>query len=280
MRIEQMFPSPYLQAEDLRAYNNGITVVTIDEVTYKTKEARNVGEAEIDYFLKLRELRKPMRLKKINADSIAELLGTRETDDWRGQTIGIFPVQVRVPDPQGGTKPVWVINVDIVKPTTAPQLSPNSDITGMAHESTVRGPALTGMGNRPRPVGSQAAQPGSALTTAGGNAPIGADKAIEIVDALHQRGKVWGDLEQHLRIAGQQDLVSGKLPPDAAAAVVPLARVFVRDMPKTRPAMTAAEKTAVRNAWAPPPPATEVLDRTTGEVITPGSVPPDDDIPF
>lgn len=285
MRIEQMFASPYLQAEDLRAYNSGITIVTIEDVTYKTKEARNVGEAEIDYFLKLREFRKPMRLKKVNADQIAALLGTRETDEWRGQTIGVFPIQVRVPNPEGGTKMVWVINVDIVKPTTAPELPPGSDITGMAYEQrAVGGPITSGprlpAGQWPapaRPVTTGATPPGT-LTTAGDNSPIGIERAMDIISALHERGRTWDDLVHHFKLAGQSALIEGKRPPDVTAAVVPLARAFVRDLPKVRPSLDAPARQSLRNTWEPP---AQVIDRSTGEVIQPAEgMPPDDDIPF
>ena len=98
MRVSQMFPSQRLDAEDLQAFAPGVSIVTIEQVTYRTLEAKKAGEAEIEYAIKFREFRKPVRLSKTRAQVITDVLGTDETDEWQGKTIGIQPVQIQITD--------------------------------------------------------------------------------------------------------------------------------------------------------------------------------------
>lgn len=115
-RIREMFPSKFLQPEDLPVGKP--TVVTIREVYPEQAKRNAAGELEAEWTIRFAEYRKPMKLKAINARAIADVLGTEETDDWVDQTIGIFPTQVPVHG-----KMVPVINVDIMKPQTRPALT-------------------------------------------------------------------------------------------------------------------------------------------------------------
>lgn len=116
-KIGTMFPSKYLQAEDLD--RNQITIVTIARVYAQAANQRVPGEdPEINYMIQFHEFRKPMGLRKLNAKAIADVLGIDDTDHWSGKRIGITPGSYIS---FGEVKPC--INVDIQKP---PQLEPQS----------------------------------------------------------------------------------------------------------------------------------------------------------
>lgn len=110
MKLSQMFPSRYLQAEDLPPQQN--TVVTIEKVYPAAARDRGGGdEPEVKWMLRFREFRKPMSLWRNTAKTIGEVLGTDETDQWVGKQIAIYPgTYVSF----GETKPC--INVDKWKP--------------------------------------------------------------------------------------------------------------------------------------------------------------------
>lgn len=114
--ITQMFPSKYLQPEDLK---EGVTVVEIEKVWPEAaKYNHEVGDMETFWNIRFREFRKPMKLKAINARTIADVLNDQNTDNWAGLSIGIFPTQILVHG-----KMIPVINVDIKLPDVRPSLS-------------------------------------------------------------------------------------------------------------------------------------------------------------
>jgi hypothetical protein len=103
----------YLKTEDLQGKACRLTIDAICEEILdgdKGKEhklvARFVGKE------------KGLVLNRTNADSIAQICNSEDTDDWAGQTIVLFPdqtkfggktvdcVRVRAPQANGNTKPV------------------------------------------------------------------------------------------------------------------------------------------------------------------------------
>lgn len=249
MHLTQMFPSRHLSAEDLRAYNPGITVVTIEKIDFETERSARPGEPGIKYYLKLREFAKSFKLNRTSAAQIAGTLGTEDTSQWLGQTIGIFPIQLRI-----GDKLLWVVNVDAMRPTTAPQLPPNSDITGLA---------VSGAGGYGLPMTSRPSLPGAAEV-----APMGMETAAQIVRTLQERKKTWDDLLAYLKDVGKADLAAGKSPPDCPVVIVEWARRFVRMFPKV---VEGQPLERIKQMWAPPPPSPavgEVVNPQTGEVIS------------
>ena len=110
MKLSQMFPSRYLQAEDLPPNQNAIVMI---EKVYPAA-ARDRGgdsEPEVKWMIRFREFRKPMSLWRNTAKSIGDVLGTDETEQWIGKRIAIYPsTYVSF----GETKPC--INVDKWKP--------------------------------------------------------------------------------------------------------------------------------------------------------------------
>jgi len=107
MKIGKAFPSTYLRAADLDGED---TTVTIEEFA---EEEINGEQKPILYF---RELEKGLVLNKTNGNSIAQVLGTDETDDWIGQRITLFETVV---DYQG--KPTPAIRVKLRAPKGQPQ---------------------------------------------------------------------------------------------------------------------------------------------------------------
>lgn len=233
--------------------------MTIEDVSAKPKFGQEIGSLELDWFLKLREFKKWMKLKVISAEQIMLLLGTDESEEWKGQTIGIFPVMIQIAnqDPPPKWKHMWVINVDAVKPTTQPQLPPNADISGYGSPQATASisPAQTTM------------LPGSAEAT-----PIGLDAAAAMVGWLAQRGKRWDDFLQFMRDVGQDRLVAGRSPPDCPGSIREWAMKYGRQFPQVKPPPTEGELARLKSQWAPAQPAGEVVDKTTGEVITPAAV--------
>ena len=246
MRVGQMYPSKTLDGRDLFEFAPDGAVVTIEKVDFKTFEAKNPGDAEIAYYLYTREFRKPFKLGKMNAESIEQVLGTDESDEWIGQTIMIRGFSKKIPDRdnKGRMKIIWLIDVDMVKPTTAPTIAPKTDISGMF----------------------AAARPKNSLPA---STQIGAQIAIKIAANLHLRGKNIGDLVAHLHTVGMGHLVADKTPPQWPNSVLAASRTFSEDLPRVSEPMPKAMFDALLAAWgaAPAQTPTEVIDPTTGEVI-------------
>jgi hypothetical protein len=73
--IDSVFPSHYLKASDL---NNASPTVTIDRL-----EIEPIG----------RDREKGLVLNKTNASKIAQLLGSKDTDDWSGSKIKLYATE-------------------------------------------------------------------------------------------------------------------------------------------------------------------------------------------
>lgn len=83
MNIDSAFPSHYLKASDL---GDKSPIVTIDRV-----EVEPIGrDKEIKPVLYFQGKDKGVVLNKTNAKKIAELTGSKDTEDWTGCQIRIF----------------------------------------------------------------------------------------------------------------------------------------------------------------------------------------------
>ena len=132
--IAQMFPSKYLQADDLQKGQN--LIVTIDKVYPAAAVQRSGGdEPEIKWMVRFREVRKPMGLWKTTAKAIAEVLGTTQTEAWIGQQIAIYPSTYTS---FGEIKPC--INVDKWRPSQVQP--PTTAITTTTDKRPIPGPAM------------------------------------------------------------------------------------------------------------------------------------------
>lgn len=97
MRIGTVLGS-YLKAADLAGKP---LAVTIDSV-----KIENVGDEEKPVLF-FQETGKGLVLNRTNADSIVELLGTDETEEWHGKSIALVPAKTKF-----GGKTVDCIRVD------------------------------------------------------------------------------------------------------------------------------------------------------------------------
>lgn len=131
--INQMFPSKYLEAEDLPKNQN--TIVTIEKVYPVAAVQRpDADEPEVKWMIRFREFRKPMGLWKATAKAIADLLGPT-TEAWAGRQIGIFPTTYTS---FGEIKPC--IGVDKWVPSQVQP--PTAAITTTTDKRPIPGPAM------------------------------------------------------------------------------------------------------------------------------------------
>ena len=87
MNIDSAFPSNYLKASDL---GDSSPVVTIDRIEVEAI-GRNKEMKPVLYF---QGKTKGLVLNKTNAAKIAQLLGSKDTDDWHGGQIRLYATEV------------------------------------------------------------------------------------------------------------------------------------------------------------------------------------------
>lgn len=85
MKISQLSESKYLKKEDVMP---AITV-TISGLTQENL-ARDNEPPEYKYILNFTNNVKPMVLNSTNGQLIAHVLGSDETDDWKGKSITLY----------------------------------------------------------------------------------------------------------------------------------------------------------------------------------------------
>lgn len=86
MRVGQAFPSKFLKVEDLAGAR---VAVTIDRVEFEdVGQGDKKEEKPVIYF---RGKKKGLVCNKTNAESITEITGTDEMDDWTGVAIVLHP---------------------------------------------------------------------------------------------------------------------------------------------------------------------------------------------
>jgi hypothetical protein len=290
MKLTQMWPRKTLDPMDLQALCDGKPLpVTIEKIDYKTVDGDKPGDVEIVYYIKFRELAKPTKLSKTFADQIAACLGNDDTDHWTGRVIAIYPTKILVPAPDGSGRkvPIPVINCDMMAPRETPTLQPNTDITGLQFE--VAPPAAGQLPPR-RPPFNGAHAPGAMGAAANTpavnpNAVLGDDKAARMIVVLKQRGKTWDDFVDHCRKNQMGQLIDGRLPPDAALAVVGPFNAYKQGFQRVVEVPDVEGEVArLKATWKPPAGPTSagprklVMNAATGELMPDAE--PDDDIPF
>jgi len=86
MNIDSAFPSNYLKASDL---GDKQPIVTIDRI-----EVEPIGrDKEIKPVLYFQGKEKGLVLNKTNAKKIAEITGSKDTDDWSGCQVKIYATE-------------------------------------------------------------------------------------------------------------------------------------------------------------------------------------------
>lgn len=113
MKISEAFPTKYLSAEaDIP--EDGDLIVTIDDC--RMEELGQGDSKDVKPVLYFSDHDKGLALNKTNANTIAGVLGSQDTDDWIGKRIALFAQEV---DFQG--RQVLAIRVRMRKPAARQQ---------------------------------------------------------------------------------------------------------------------------------------------------------------
>lgn len=107
MKLNDAYPSKYISAADL---NGQDVTVTIDGVDLEEFDGDNRNK-ERKLVLRFRGKKKAMVCNKTNANTIAKVLGSDDTDDWIGKSITIGPREVEF-----GGEMVWSLRVSLKAP--------------------------------------------------------------------------------------------------------------------------------------------------------------------
>ncbi len=120
MNIDSAFPSNYLKASDL---GDKSPLVTIDRV-----EVEPIGrDKEIKPVIYFQGKEKGLVLNKTNAKKIAELAGSKDTEDWAGCQVRIYATETEF-----GGETVECIRIKaagaLVKSAPKPKPEPIADL--------------------------------------------------------------------------------------------------------------------------------------------------------
>src|SRR5678809_344371 len=91
--VDTLFPSKYLKAADLP--EDGVSIPFVIE-SIKTEEIGR--EKQLKPVITFREQEKGFVCNKTNANTISKVLGSRDTEDWIGQTIHLYATEVQFGD--------------------------------------------------------------------------------------------------------------------------------------------------------------------------------------
>lgn len=238
--LREMFPSKYLQAEDLPRNQN--TIVTIERVYPGQARAQHGGDPEVKWFIKFHEFRRPMGLWRTTAQSIADVLNTENTDAWSGQQIAIYPSTYIS---FGESKPC--INVDKWRPSQVQ--------AGAITVAPVTGPL-------------------SHLLIANDNRVIPLTHVQRFLALCKERGRDFDSFLHWLKInaPNAHEIVFGKDLPAIPAAVTQLMKAFldqINAQPRPEPQTgEVVDRTTGEVKFTPPPPGSKQ------------AAVPEEDIPF
>lgn len=125
MNINDAFPSKYLKASDLKG---GEPIVAIDHVTSEA-----VGrDREMKAVVYFRGKEKGVVLNKTNANKIAQLAGSFDTDDWTGVQVKLYATETEF-----GGETVECIRIKPVKPGARPAEPPPPPAQKMPEPITI-----------------------------------------------------------------------------------------------------------------------------------------------
>lgn len=269
-----MFPPRRYGGQDLvEAFGPGITIVTIDGVDFEEFKKTRDREAQIVYSLHVRELKLPIKLTKTLAQQIAETLGTEESNEWCGCTIGLRPKQTTIDG-----EDFWIITCDIQPPQLPPSLGYKLDLVAIAADRANR--QLGGKATSPSVGRGQYDPEAQSRPTdippnrkVRSHETLGIQRAAMLVELVEQRSKTWAELRTHLRDnVGPAEVFDGIEPWDMPSAFAGDAWRWAKSFPECAQGRTAAQ---IVRAWQQRQAANQVLadgtvmDPATGEVIEP-----------
>lgn len=86
MKIGEAFPSKYLKASDLQGRRVAVTIHSVD--------MENIGDDTDKLVIYFQGKDKGFVCNRTNANMIAEIIGSEETDEWTGQKIVLYSTKV------------------------------------------------------------------------------------------------------------------------------------------------------------------------------------------
>jgi hypothetical protein len=87
MKRDDLFPSKYLKAADLKGRPHVVQIKTAPIETLKNPK----GEEQRKVVLYFSDIKKTMPLNLTNYDAVAGIVGDDETNNWPGTRIELFP---------------------------------------------------------------------------------------------------------------------------------------------------------------------------------------------
>jgi len=90
--INDMFPGRFLRGSDLKSPATVVIRRVVQERMYSRAE-RAEADKWVVYF---EGARKGLVLNRTNAEKIAEIVGSRDSDDWIGRQVVLYPVEIEV----------------------------------------------------------------------------------------------------------------------------------------------------------------------------------------
>ena len=107
--INEMFPGRFLRGADLKSPAT-VTIRRVAQEEMYSPSARKRAHKWVIYFEKAG---KGLVLNRTNAEKIAEIAGSRDSDDWAGCRLVLYPAQIQV---GGETRPaVRVRGIDQIE---------------------------------------------------------------------------------------------------------------------------------------------------------------------
>jgi hypothetical protein len=89
MTRDEVFPSKYLKAADLKGKPR---IVTIESARYETLKGLDGKETQ-KIVLYFENVPKSLPLNATNFDAVCDATGCPDTDDWPGQRIEVYPTR-------------------------------------------------------------------------------------------------------------------------------------------------------------------------------------------
>jgi hypothetical protein len=93
MKLNEMFPSRYVKGQDL---NGRAVTVTIERIQLEGMRPNPKSPELEKYVLYTTEGKKGIVLSKTIATQIARILGSDESDEWKGKKVTLFPTPMTV----------------------------------------------------------------------------------------------------------------------------------------------------------------------------------------
>jgi hypothetical protein len=109
MTKDEVFPSKYLKASDLKGKPH---IVTIERAPYETLKSLDGTETQ-KIVLYFKNAEKTLPLNATNFDAVCDATGCPDTKDWPGQRIELYPTRTTM-----GGKAVDCIRI---RPPSAPR---------------------------------------------------------------------------------------------------------------------------------------------------------------